>query len=145
MKLDAALFRALRRQFNAHPAAVAPYGDAEFCAGFAMRSGDSTVNCYTVNFAGLSCDDVAEVDFHELADADFFLDGPLAAWQEMFADIVANGGATGRMTINSLALLGDRVELRGADPMGLDKFSRFNQTLQAFLDGAASLGLVSAP
>ena len=29
------------------------------------------------------------------------------------------------------------IRLRGDDPMGVDKFSRFNQTLQEFLDGAA--------
>ena len=52
-------------------------------------------------------------------------------------DITANGSASGRLTINSLALLGTDIRLRGDDPMGTDKFSRFNQTLQEYLDGAA--------
>ncbi len=75
--------------------------------------------------------------------ADFRLEGPLQAWQDMFDDIAANGRATGFHTINSLALMGDRISCRGDDPMGLDKFSRFNQTLQEFFDGAHHL-VVSA-
>jgi hypothetical protein len=78
--------------------------------------------------------------------ADFSLDGPLVKWQEMFDDIVANGAASGRQTINSLALLatgpGD-IRLRGDDPMGVDKFSRFNQTLQEYLDGAARVAVTA--
>ena len=50
-----------------------------------------------------------------------------------------HGRATGLQTINSLALLGDDIALGGSDPMGLDKFSRFNQTLQEFFDGASTL------
>ena len=62
----------------------------------------------------------------------------------MFDDIVANGTASGRQTINSLALLGTGstdIRLRGDDPMGVDKFSRFNQTLQEYLDGASRLAV----
>ena len=55
----------------------------------------------------------------------------------MFDDIVRNGSASGRLTINSLALLATEIRLRGDDPMGVDKFSRFNQTLQEYLDGAS--------
>jgi hypothetical protein len=57
----------------------------------------------------------------------------------MVADILGNGRATGRYTINSLTLMGDEIRLRGADVMGVDKFSRFNQSLQEFFDGAANL------
>ena len=38
-------------------------------------------------------------------------------------------------TINSLALKGDPMVVACDDPTGTDKFSRFNQTLQEFLDG----------
>ena len=58
-------------------------------------------------------------------------------------DIVANGGASGRQTINSLTLLGTDIRLRGDDPMGTDKFSRFNQTLQEYLDGAARIAVTA--
>ena len=50
----------------------------------------------------------------------------------------------GLYTINSLALMGDRIRCEGDDPMGLDKFSRFNQTLQEFFDGARHLAVGAA-
>ncbi len=78
----------------------------------------------------------------EVDRTDFTLDGPVGEWRGMFADIVEHGRATGLWTLNSLALLADRIQLGGTDPMGLDRFSRFNQTLQEFFDGAAR---VAAP
>ena len=78
---------------------------------------------------------------HDAHLAEFYLDGPYDAWQIMFDDILVNGTASGRLTINSLALLGTDIRLRGDDPMGVDKFSRFNQTLQEYLDGAARLAV----
>jgi hypothetical protein len=55
----------------------------------------------------------------------------------MAVDIRRNGRATGRQTLNSLTMVGDAIQLRGVDVMGVDKFSRFNQSLQEFFDGAA--------
>ena len=57
----------------------------------------------------------------------------------MFDNVRANGGATGSQTLNSLTLLGDRIALHGDDPMGVDRFHRFNQSVQEFFDGAAAL------
>ncbi len=68
---------------------------------------------------------------------DCWLEGPIEAWRAMFDDIRANGRATGRQTLNSLTMLGDEIRLRRHRPMGVDKFSRFNQSLQEFFDGAA--------
>ena len=56
----------------------------------------------------------------------------------MFDDIAEHGHATGRQTINSLTLLGDDIVVQGSDPLGVDKFFRFNQTVQAFVDGAGT-------
>ena len=47
-------------------------------------------------------------------------------------------------TINSLTLVGDRIAVHGDDPLGVDLFFRFNQTVQAFLDGAAVVATASA-
>ena len=63
----------------------------------------------------------------------------------MFDDIVANGRATGRQTLNALTLWGEDMRIEGTDPMGTDRVSRFNQTLQQFLDGAAHMGAVETP
>ena len=58
----------------------------------------------------------------------------------MFDDIVANGTRQ-RPARPSTAwrCWATDIRLRGDDPMGVDKFSRFNQTLQEYLDGAARI------
>ena len=132
-----AFIDALARDMNDRPELYERYGAADFVAVLAMRrSADDTF--YARLFVdGVKCVAVDEIDADDAATADFCLDGPLDAWQVMFDDIVHHGGATGLHTINSLALMGDHICLVGNDPMGLDKFSRFNQTLQEFFDGAA--------
>lgn len=135
---SAAFWDALTDEMNAHPERFTVLGDCDMVAALVMRSdaGDTAVQ---IVFDGLRCEDTSIVDIAAARAADYFLDGPVTAWQTMFDDIVAHGAATGRLTINSLTLLGDDIRLRGDDPMGVDKFSRFNQTLQEYLDGAARI------
>lgn len=137
MRIDSiGFFDSLAMEMNTHPEHYRMLGGADMAAVLVMErdGGDFRVR---LDFDDLRCSGVAAADEDELAD--FRLAGPLDAWEAMFADIIANGRATGLQTINSLALLGDRIALVGHDPMGLDKFSRFNQTLQEFFDGAARL------
>jgi hypothetical protein len=135
MQIDTmARFDSLATEMNAHPERYQVLGDADMSAMVVMRRSGGDF-CVRIDFEELHCAGVTAVDVTD--PVDYRLDGPLDAWQEMFDDIVANGRATGLQTINSLALLGDRIACRGDDPMGLDKFSRFNQTLQEFFDGAA--------
>jgi hypothetical protein len=130
-----AFFDALADEMNTHGERFAPLGEAEMVAVVVMgRPGqDFRVR---LEFESLGCIGVAEVDATAAQLADFRLEGPLEDWRAMFDDIAANGRATGPFTINSLALMGDRICCTGDDPMGIDKFSRFNQTLQEFFDGA---------
>ncbi len=125
-------FRALQSEMNADPDRFRILGDADTTFAIVMTDGDAEF-VVRVRFEELRC---PEVDLGR-GGVDFSLVGPRVAWQAMFDDTLANGRATGLQTINSLVLLGDDIELVGDDPMGLDKFSRFNQTLQEFLDGAA--------
>ena len=133
---DVMLFDALANEMNAHHERFQILGDADMAAGVVMQRPDGDFRV-RIDFEELHCAGVSSIDEAGLQSVDFWLEGPLDAWQAMFSDIVSNGRATGLQTINSLALLGDRIACRGDDPMGLDKFSRFNQTLQEFLDGAA--------
>jgi hypothetical protein len=116
-------------------------GEADMTVVFAVKAPTKTFRFLLV-FNELSCDSVDVVSKEEAHLADFRLEGSIDAWNDMFDDIAANGGASGPFTINSLALRGDRISCEGEDPMGLDKFSRFNQTLQDFLDGAGRLDLI---
>ena len=135
MNIDTtAFFESLAREMNAHPQRYHVLGDADMSAVIVMTRADGAFRV-RIDFEMLECTGVTEVDAGD--PADYRLEGSLEAWQAMFDDIVANGRATGLQTINSLAMLGDRIACRGDDPMGLDKFSRFNQTLQEFFDGAA--------
>ena len=128
-------FTALAAEMNAHPERYRPLGEADMDAVIVMRDVKGAAFAVRLAFEGIRCEHVVETEPD--APCEYRLDGPLSAWQTMFGDIVTNGRATGLQTINSLALLGDEIALGGSDPMGLDKFSRFNQTLQEFLDGAS--------
>ena len=135
-------FEALADEMNAHPETFKVLGEADMVGSLVMRSatGDFAVR---ICFGELRCEGVTEVDVAEAVVADFYLDGPIDTWRAMFDDIVEHGEASGRQTINSLALLGNDIRLRGEDPMGVDKFSRFNQTLQEYLDGAARIAVAA--
>ena len=139
MQIDNAnFFVELADELNAHPEQFRVLGDCDMVAALVMRrdGGDFAVR---ITFEELRCSEAVEITADEARAADFYLDGPYEMWQTMFADILQHGTASGRLTINSLALLGTDIRLRGDDPMGVDKFSRFNQTLQEYLDGAARI------
>lgn len=98
----------------------------------------------------LRFDDFLCTEVRELADAewrtldetgeiDFTLEGPLAIWQEMIANIQAHGGAGPRHTLNTLALPGVPLQLVASDPVNADKFYRFNQSYQDFINLAAKI------
>jgi hypothetical protein len=130
-------FSALATEMNAHPERYTHLGEADMDAVIVMQYDHGGVFAVRCAFEGIRCEHVVEADPD--SPCEYRLVGPLAAWQAMFDDIVEHGRATGFQTINSLALLGDDIALGGTDPMGLDKFSRFNQTLQEFFDGAGTL------
>ena len=138
MKIDSLeFFAALAAETNAHPERYRPLGEADMDAVIVMRIPGQEPFAVRLAFEGIRCEHVVETEAD--APCEYRLDGPITAWRAMFGDVVANGRATGLQTINSLALLGDDIALGGSDPMGLDKFSRFNQTLQEFFDGASKV------
>jgi hypothetical protein len=139
MRIDTdTFFAGLADEMNAHPEVFRVLGDCDMVAALVMRraEGDFAVR---ITFEELRCTEAVEISAADAVLADFYLDGPYAMWRTMFDDILEHGTASGRLTINSLALLGTDIRLRGDDPMGVDKFSRFNQTLQEYLDGAARI------
>ena len=133
-----AFFDALADEMNAHPEQYEILGDVDIEMAIVMRAEHEEFRV-RLGFLDIRCDGVGEIGDGDEFTADYFLDGPIDAWQEMFDDILANGHATGRQTINSLTLMGDRITVKGDDPLGVDKFFRFNQTIQCFLDGAGRI------
>ncbi len=142
MRIDSeSFFVGMADEMNAHPEHFRGLGECDMVAALVMRrdGGDFAVR---ITFEELRCTEAVESTVDEARQADFSLDGPFEMWQTMFDDILEHGTASGRLTINSLALLAtdsNDIRLRGDDPMGVDKFSRFNQTLQEYLDGAARI------
>ena len=133
-------FVGLATEMNAHPERFTILGDAEMNVAIVMHRAEDAFRV-GLRFEGLRCDEVTVLSEAEALRADYRLEGPVDDWSAMFADIESHGAAWGQQTINSLALIGEHIVLLGADPMGLDKFSRFNQTLQEFLDGACRRAL----
>ena len=62
-----------------------------------------------------------------------------ADWRELIAHIQKRGSADPAHTLNSLVLAGDRFELSGDEQLGIDRFYRFNASLQAFIEEARSV------
>ncbi|MHB1486871.1 MAG: hypothetical protein ACYCS7_16235 [Acidimicrobiales bacterium] len=136
---DIAFFDPLATEMNAHPERYGILGDLDLVLGVVIIRPAGEPFRARLTFEGIRCTGVAEMGAGDEATTDCWLEGSLDAWDAMVADVLDNGRATGRHTINSLTLMGDQIRLRGADVMGVDKFSRFNQSLQEFFDGAAGL------
>ncbi|MCB1004454.1 MAG: hypothetical protein KDB35_09760 [Acidimicrobiales bacterium] len=133
-----AFLEGLAAQMNAHPDRYEVLGDCDLVLGVVVQRPDGQAFRARITFEGIACLDVCEAEAGDEALADCWLEGPLDAWSAMVDDIVEHGRATGRHTLNSLTLMGESIRLRGQDVMGIDKFSRFNQSLQEFFDGAAA-------
>jgi hypothetical protein len=131
-------FDALATEMNAHPEVYEVLGDLDMDLAIVMTDehGDFRVR---LTFDGITCAGVDEIGDGDEYTTSCYLQGPLAEWKAMFADIVEHGHATGWWTINSLTLVGDKIAVHGDDPLGVDLFFRFNQTVQNFLDGASTV------
>jgi hypothetical protein len=136
---DLAFFEALAAEMNAHPETYTILGEIDLDVVLVMQR-DPEPFRVRLGFSGITCDTVATAAAGEESQAHCAIVAPLAVWEAMFADIRANGRATGRQTLNALTMWGEEMWIEGTDPMGTDRVSRFNQTLQQFLDGAAHLG-----
>ena len=136
-------FDALAANMNARPEQFEALGDIDLDLVCVMND-DHGAFRVRLRFEGISCTGVGACEPGDERTADCWLEGPLDAWAAMFADIRAHRGATGMHTLNSLTLLGDRIALHGDDPMGVDRFHRFNQSVQEFFDAAATLDAAPA-
>jgi hypothetical protein len=135
-------FDDLASTMAADPERYERLGDIDLELAIVMRRGQTSAFAVRLSFHGISCDGVVEVDHPaEVPGADCWLDGSLEDWQAMFDNITTNGHAVDHWTLNTLTLFGDRISLHATDPMGEDRFHRFNQTLQEFVDAAARLAV----
>ena len=132
-----AFFDGLAAVMATEPETYERLGDIDLELALVMRRADGDHFRVRLSFHGITCDGVVEIDPLEEQLADCWLDGALEDWEAMFTNIAEHGHAVEQWTLNTLTLFGDRISLHAADPMGEDRFHRFNQTLQEFIDAAA--------
>src|SRR5918998_5502946 len=80
--------------------------------------------------------DIREISFDELRDLDFYLEMEPERWRAMLESIKENGSAGLDYTLNTLDLkLPDGLAINAmGDGYRMDKFFRFNGSLQRFFD-----------
>ena len=132
------LFERLARRMASETELFERLGDVQIDLALVMLRPEEEPFHILLRFSGVACTDVTVTTAGRERDADCWLEGTLADWEEMFSDISSHGHATGPWTLNALTLFGDRISLHATDPVGEDRFHRFNQTLQEFFDGAAA-------
>jgi len=89
---------------------------------------------YRISFEDFGCTEVA--DWDGSAPVDCVVSADSADWRELIEHIQQRGSADSDHTLNSLVLAGDRFELSGDEQLGIDRFYRFNASLQAFIEEA---------
>lgn len=85
--------------------------------------------------------DIREIGADEARDLDFYLEMPTETWQKMIESTKAEGHAGLNYTLNTLDLkLPDGLAINAmGDGYRMDKFFRFNESLQRFFDLSASI------
>lgn len=138
---SAAWFEQLMALMNNNRARQEQLGYVDCVAQFTVLDGgpDGGPVAWRVRFEEFEAIGLEEVAGADLGDADFALEATLATWQEMIANIAANGGRPDLdHSLNRLSHMGTPLKLRGADAVRSDCFFRFNQSLQEFVNASAS-------
>ncbi len=69
----------------------------------------------------------------------FVVEAPLNVWREMIDNITSRGEPDLEHTLNYLSFPDDPMVVDGPDQLMVDAFFRYNQSLQLFFNGAATL------
>jgi hypothetical protein len=105
---------------------------------------DHHSECYALVFEGYRCTAVRRLGDRDPAPGrhPVVIEGDLDAWKEVVENIRAHGKADLTHTLNYLTLPDWPLRLVPAsaeDQLDVDRFYRYNETLQEFFDGAADL------
>jgi hypothetical protein len=93
---------------------------------------------YEIGFRGYRCTDVRRLrSLAEAAPGAVVLEGSLATWREMIEAIESNGKADLPHTLNTLTLADVPMRVTAANQLDVDRFYRYQETLQEFFDEAA--------
>jgi len=106
---------------------------------------DGRNDCYALEFDGARCVSVRRLE--KASDVrgrhPVIIEGEYAAWKEMIESIRAHGGADLTHTLNYLTLPDWPLRLvpidEGEGQLDVDRFYRYQESLQAFFDEAAAV------
>jgi hypothetical protein len=112
------------------------FGRVDCIAG--IKVGDRAIR---LTFDVFEITDIREIDFDGLRELDFYLEMEPERWQAMVEDIKREGHAGLDYTLNTIDLrLPDGLAINAmGDGYRMDKFFRFNQSLQRFFDLSAGV------
>ena len=112
------------------------YGRVDALVG--IKVGD---RMFRMTFDVFEIRDIREITFDDLRDLDFYLEMEPERWQAMLRSIKENGHAGLEYTLNTLDLkLPDGLAINAmGDGYRMDKFFRFNESLQRFFDLSAQI------
>lgn len=112
------------------------YGRVDALVG--IKVGDRQ---FRMTFDVFDIRDIREISSDELRDLDFFLLMEPERWQAMLESVKAEGHAGLEYTLNTLDLkLPDGLAINAVgDGYRMDKFFRFNESLQRFFDLSAEV------
>jgi hypothetical protein len=102
---------------------------------------------FRLTFDVFDISDIREISFDELRDLDFYLDMEPERWQAMIESVKQNGSAGLEYTLNTIDLkLPDGLAINAmGDGYRMDKFFRFNESLQRYFDLSAQIDTTFAP
>lgn len=135
-----AWFERLARLMNENRARQEQLGYVDCIAQFTVLDGapDGGPLAYRVSFEEFEALGVEEVGTQALGSADFALEGSLATWREMIENIAAGQGRPDLdHSLNRLSHMGTPMRLVYDDPIRMDCYFRFNQSLQEFVNASA--------
>jgi hypothetical protein len=107
------------------------YGRVDALVG--IKVGDRQ---FRLTFDVFDISDIREISFDDLRDLDFYLEMEPERWQAMLESTKENGSAGLEYTLNTIDLkLPDGLAINAmGDGYRMDKFFRFNGSLQRFFD-----------
>jgi hypothetical protein len=132
-------FQELARRMTQDEAAYRALGATD-CTMVVHVDTPSGAQLYEVTFEGLGVRSVRRLErLDDAAPGHFVLSASLETWREMIENIRANGGPDLTHTLNYLTFPDYPMRVTGPDQLEVDAFYRYNQSLQRFFTGAATV------
>lgn len=131
-------FAALQRAADEDPARYRRLGTVDLVLVARIDMPTGAPELYEVTFAAYRCTRVRRLS--RLADAApgaVVLEGPYDVWREMVESIERHGKADLAHTLNTLTLADFPMRVTAANQLDVDRFYRYQETLQEFFDEAA--------